>query len=506
MNPTPFAPGTRLAAQGSRLGAQGERRVVLAGVGISTQQAAPGEGVDAVALMARAAVAAGDDAGSRRALARTGRILVPQGTWTARDAGRSIARAVGAESARSVLVQIGIPQQSLIDEALAAIAAGDVDVALVVGGEAKRRDDQARRAGLTLAPIANPRTDPDEVQTPDSEIIAPAEMETSFVVPVQQYAAIDNALRASEHQSINEHIADIDDLWSRFDAVSLDNPDAAFAAGRSPAQLRSTSGGNRPLAFPYHKWHAAQWSVDQAAALLLCAAESIGPLGLDPDRALHPLVALESSHSVSLSKRAELHRWPAMHELGAAAAAHIGRPLAEIDHIELYSCFPAAVRVQQRELGLPLDGTPTLTGGMAFAGGPFNNFVLQATAAMARRLRADGGLGLVTTVSGLLTKPGLAVWSTQPGSNGPLLADLHDRAAHATATRAVHTGYHGTAIVATYTVRFDGHGPHEVVVIADTPDDDRVVAVIHDRATAERATREELVGSPVHVAGAGARV
>ena len=87
------------------------------------------------------------------------------------------------------------------------------------------------------------------------------------------------------------------------------------------------------------------------------------------------------------------------------------------------------MRVQQRELGLPLDGTPTVMGGMAFAGGPFNNFSYQSTAAIVGRLRdAPGTTGLVTTVSGLLTKPGLAVWSTEPGQ-GALLADLGDLAA-----------------------------------------------------------------------------
>ena len=41
-----------------------------------------------------------------------------------------------------------------------------------------------------------------------------------------------------------------------------------------------------------------------------------------------------------------------MKVLGAAAAARIGRAVAECEHVELYSCFPLAVRVQQRELGL----------------------------------------------------------------------------------------------------------------------------------------------------------
>ena len=118
--------------------------------------------------------------------------------------------------------------------------------------------------------------------------------------------------------------------------------------------------------------------------------------------------------------------------LRAAAEQHLGGRRTIIQHKEVYSCFPSAVRVQQRELGLAVDGTPTVTGGMAFAGGPFNSFVLHATVEIARRIRAQGGRGLVTTVSGLLTKPGLAVWGAVPGDGPALVADLTQEVAAAT--------------------------------------------------------------------------
>ena len=41
-----------------------------------------------------------------------------------------------------------------------------------------------------------------------------------------------------------------------------------------------------------------------------------------------------------------------MATVGDAVAAHIGRPLREVEVLEIYSCFPVAVRVQQRELDL----------------------------------------------------------------------------------------------------------------------------------------------------------
>jgi acetyl-CoA C-acetyltransferase len=180
--------------------------------------------------------------------------------------------------------------------------------------------------------------------------------------------------------------------------------------------------------------------------------------------------------------------------LGAAAEAHLGQKLAGIELVELYSCFPAAVRVQQRALRLETGGVPTITGGESFAGGPWNNFVLQATAAMVERLRArPGAKGLVTTLSGLVNKPGLAVYAGEPGPVPLLLGDLADEADRATPRVEVVAGYRGPARIAAYTVGYAG--------IADTPAGERCVASSDDAALAQRATRRELVGTTVTVDG-----
>jgi hypothetical protein len=108
---------------------------------------------------------------------------------------------------------------------------------------------------------------------------------------------------------------------------------------------------------------------------------------------------------------------------------------------------------------------------------------------------------LVTTLSGLLNKPGIAVYATSPGPAPPLVADLADRAEQATPRVEVITGYQGPARVVTYTVNYDGMEPARCTVIADTPAGARVVATCHDAALADRVTREELIGTTVDVDG-----
>jgi acetyl-CoA C-acetyltransferase len=228
----------------------------------------------------------------------------------------------------------------------------------------------------------------------------------------------------------------------------------------------------------------------------------VSRLGVDPGRVIFPLVGLESSSCVPVSQRGELHRWSAMEVLGRAAEAHLGYPLTEIELAEVYSCFPAAVRVQQRALGLPVDGVPTNTGGESFAGGPWNNFVLQATAATVERLRAEPvARALVTTVSGLLNKPGLAVYAARPGPEPLLVRDLADEADRATAEVEAIAGHHGPARVAAYTVGYEQSEPATCTVIADTPTGERCVATAHDPLLARQATGEELIGRTVAVDG-----
>ncbi|MFM8303671.1 MAG: hypothetical protein ACKOA9_05145 [Actinomycetota bacterium] len=479
------------------------RTPVIAGVGVATQSVdEPGGGLEALDLMLAATRAAADDAGSPGLLPAVQRVAVPGGNWGYSDPGRLLGDRIGAPGARTSLVQVGIPQQTLFDDAYLAIRAGMIDVALVVGGEAMRRTTVARRAGVEASETAQVGVVPDDLQVPTGEIITRLEIEGGITSPMAPFAIIDSALRAAEGRTIAQHLDEIDALYSGFSAVAATNPHAAFPTPRSAEFLRTPTERNRPMAFPYNKWHCAQMNVDQAAAIVVCSLETAIRLGVDRERLVFPHVALESSLSVPVSQRADIHRWPAMEVLGRAAEAHLGYPLRDIGPVEVYSCFPAAVRVQQRALGLPTAGVPTITGGEAFAGGPWNNFVLQTTAAMVERVRrSPGEPGLVTTLSGLMNKPGLAVYSTEPGPAPLLVGDLAEAATAATLRRTVTEGYTGPATVVAYTVFFDDLEPTRTTVIADTPSGDRCVAACPDPTLAGTATREELIGTTVEVAG-----
>ncbi len=478
------------------------RTPVLVGVGTSHRPPDGSAGVEPLELMVEAALAAAGDAAGRHLLPRCGLVAVPEGNWTYPDAARLVADRVGAPDARTVRVDVGVPQHTPIAAAADRIRRGELDVALVVGGEAMASRLRAERSGGAVVRTEQPGAVPDERWSPQGELIADAEIQAGFWAPVEQYALIENARRAAEGWTLDEHLDDIAELWAAFNAVAATHPLADFAEPRTAEFLRSAGPGNRPLAFPYAKWHVAQWAVDQAGALLLCSADAARSAGVPIDRWVFPRVLVESSLSVSLSRRDRLDRWPAMGVLGRAAAAHLHRPLEAVEVVECYSCFPVAVRVQQRELGLDPAQVPTVTGGMTFSGGQFNNFTYQATAAVVQRLRADpGALGAVTTVSGLLTKPALAVWGATPPEEPALVADFAAGSAAATAVREVTGTASAPARVASFTVVFEGDEPVRVLVVADLPDGRRWVGVSHHLELRGRGLGEGLVGAEVMVAG-----
>jgi acetyl-CoA C-acetyltransferase len=469
---------------------------VLVGVGTASSSA------PVVELMTDASFAAGLDAGSPTLLGAVDRIAVPQGSWSLTDPGRAVAGRIGAKGARSFRYELGVSQQEIISDALSSIARGEADVVLVVGGEARA---WARQGGQEFDGAAGV---PDVTVTRPPDFVAPVETAAGIVVPpVQQYALIENALAAYERQDGPSHRDDVARLWARFNRVAQSNALALFPSPRSAADIATPGPKNRPLAYPYNVWHASQWTVDQGSALLFCSTRRAQAAGVPRERWVFPHVALHVSEAISLTARRDMHSWPAMAVLGRAAVTHLGQPLSEIPIAEVYSCFPAAVRVQQRALGLDPKGTPTVTGGMSFAGGPFNHFTFMAMATVAPRLRAEpSALGLVTTVCGMLSKPGLAVWSATapPSDRGVLIADLAASAAAHSDTRPVISpeSARGPATVASFTVTYDGGqppAPTRTAIVADLADGNRTAATCDDATIAHLALTETLIGRTVHI-------
>ena len=462
----------------------------------------PAGGLDAIDLMVSAARAAADDAGAPTLLGRVGAVLVPEGTWPSGDAGRVIAERLGAPAARTTLARIGILQTTLLARAAAAIATGEVDVVLVVGGEARASAVARNRAGL--APLVRtwpPSADVD--LAPHGEIVTAVEIERGLAVPAQSYAIQEEAVRHNRSETVDAHRRRLGALWARFSDVAVANPFAWDAAGHDGAEIADPAApGNRMVATPYTRRHCSQWTVDQAVAILLCSTHVADELGVATDRRVYPVAVVESNAMIPVSARADLHRSPAVAVAGRRLAALTGREPASVEHVDLYSCFPSAVQIQAAELDIDLGRCLTVNGGMTFAGGPLNSAALHAVAAMVDVLRRDpGSSGLVTAVSGMLTKVGLSMWSTGAPPAGFRFADVSDDADAVTSVRQIDPAYAGMATVDGSTVAYDRDGPAVAVVVATEPGGRRVVATSTDQHLAARFAADPPTGEQVRVDG-----
>ena len=290
-------------------------------------------------------------------------------------------------------------------------------------------------------------------------------------------------------------------MYSRFSDIASDNPHAWKPGHVAAETIRDPGPGNPMLAFPYTKLHNTSWNVDQAGALLFCSAKRAAELGIPRQRWLFPLVSAECSHMLSVAQRRELHRVPGVKAAGALMLEQAGCGPQDLDLLELYSCFPIAVESYAAEMGIDLQRDLTVTGGMPFAGGPLNNYVIQSTCRMAELLREGRGkTGLVSCVSGLMTKQGLGLWSTEPGSSGFEVIDVTEAVAADNPPMEVVDDFSGDATIAGYTVIYQFGEPHRAVAMVNTDDGKRAVVWSEEAGLMTAMEQQEYCGRRVSCA------
>ncbi len=153
------------------------------------------------------------------------------------------------------------------------------------------------------------------------------------------------------------------------------------------------------------------------------------------DRAVFVWSGAEAVDVRSVTARPDPGRSPAIAAAGAAlfsaASEAAGRTVGidDLDLLDVYSCFPAAVELAAEALGLATDDGRglTLTGGLPYFGGPGNNYTTHAIATVTDRLRATGTpetrLGLATGLGWFVTKHALGLYGTAPPPGGYRLGD-----------------------------------------------------------------------------------
>ena len=393
------------------------RTPVLVGAGQSLHRAAGlDDALDPVALMALAAQQAITDAGLASLDAVDSIRVVGLLSWKYGNAPEVLGARLGLASTEFAYTTMGgNSPQTLVNSTALAIQAGELEVALLSGGEAWRTRMRARKQGAELDWERSPEGSVPRLLGEDLVMNHPSEIARQIVMPVQVYPMFETAIRAAAGRSPEDHLVRISELWSRFSQVAAGNPNAWIREAKSAEEIRTVGPDNRMVGLPYAKYMNSNNDVDMGAALLMMSVGAAQRLGVPEDRWVFPYSGTDCHEHQFVSNRWSFHETPAI-ELGGKLALELaGLDIDDVDLVDLYSCFPAAVQLGAQSLGLDIERQLTLTGGLPFAGGPWNNYVMHAIATMMGALRDRPGThGLVWANGGYTTKHAFGVYSTTP--------------------------------------------------------------------------------------------
>lgn len=452
-------------------------------------------------LMIEAVKAAAIDSEAPDILEKLDQVCVNQGTWNYSDPARAVASAVGAYRAKSArtfwggnFVQFALNRMAL------AISQGELESVAFTGAEWGRTLARMRRKGHAPA-LADAPGEPDSLYGKHDFIAHLLEREIGCVQPVQTYPMFENALRYARGESPDEHLVRISELWARFAQVAANNPHAAIRASPSAEAIRTPSAGNRPVSFPYLKLLNSNNNVDQAAALILCSTEFAAKLGIPEEKWVYPLAGTDANDILFMSNRLDYTASPAIRIAGGKCLELAGFDTASLDFVDLYSCFPVAVQIAAKELGLDEEQDLTVTGGLTFAGGPLNNYVMHSVARTVELLRqSPEKKALVTANGGTLGKHAFTAYSGEPPEQ-PFRHASMQAAVDALPKREVLEEWNGRLAVETYTVMYGADGPEIGYATCLTPDGRRVWATTREAEHLDAMLDGEFCGTEIGIRG-----
>ncbi len=458
--------------------------------------------VEPIDLMAAAARAAADP----RVLQAVDSVrIVNVLSWRYRDPGRLLAQQIHADDANTRYTGVGgnVPQ-TLVNRACLDIQSGRADLILIAGAETFRTRTRLRNRGLKPGWTSEDESVPFAEGANEGEpLVGPAESRIKLDRAPYFYAMFEQALRIKAEEPSEHHRRRIGQLWSQFSAVAEANPHAWSRKALSAEEIWQPTEGNRMISWPYTKLMNSNNMVDQSAAIILASTEKATHLQIPTERWVFPYAGTDSHDTYAIGERLELSRSPAIRIGGERVLALAGLGVDDIDLIDVYSCFPSAVQVAATELGLPLGdpGRPlTVTGGLTFAGGPWNNYVTHSIATMAERLVANPGQrGLITANGGWLTKHSFGVYGTESPKHEFRWEDVQS-AVDAEPTRAAEVEWTGVGTVEAWTTPFDRNGAAEKAFVSvRTPHDSRTLVVITDADEVDETVREDIASVKIQV-------
>jgi acetyl-CoA C-acetyltransferase len=458
---------------------------VIIGVGqVNDRPSDPFQGMDSRALMAAALKAAEADSGAS-VLGRLDWLGVEdQISFPDPDIHQHLAATLTPRPRYVVKTEdaSGDGPVRLINDAANLVAEGKVRIAAAVGAEAMRTaNKRAQIVAARAAASGNPPKIDKLVELAEASA-KPMARKYQLLTPIDVYPLYENATRAFWGLSAAEAQAETAAIWSGFSMTANDNPNAWLHTPMSPGQLLEVTADNRMLSYPYTKLMVANNSVNQGAAVIVTSLAVARELGVAEDRIIY-IGAGAASHEPDDFLLRDSYEHSASLTASIRKALEFNELTAEnLDHVELYSCFPCVPKMARRVLNWPIEKPHSVYGGLTFGGGPIGNCMMHAAAAMVEKLRGGGQHGLIVSNGGYATHNHAIVLSHQAPQKPlhPQNYDVH------TSADALRTGvpellehYAGPGTVETFVAPYGRDGrPTFVTIVARTPDGRRFLSIV----------------------------
>jgi acetyl-CoA C-acetyltransferase len=396
---------------------------------------------------------------------------------------RSVAQRVGADPARAVLEPIGgNGPQKLVTEFAGAIAAGDVEVALVLGSE----------NGSTLRTFAGKDDKPDHSEIVGGQLddrgygfeqyMSEYTAKHGLTGAPVQYGLLDNARRGRLGQTVGDYRHQMAQLFAPFSKVAAKNPFSSSPVERTIEEIETVTDDNRMICDPYPRLMVARDTVNQGAAAILMSIDAARRMGVPEDKWVYLRGHADQTEQDMLD-RIDVSVSHSARQAVAEALRVAGVGIDDIATFDLYSCFPFPVFAVCDEFGLAPDDPRglTLTGGLPYFGGPGNSYSLHGIAETVAEMRAKpGSFGLVGANGGIMSKYSVGVYSTEPADWAPDRSKALQADIKALPKVAVTRNADGPGVIETYSVRYDWPVRTGVIVGRLDSDGSRFMALSED--------------------------
>ncbi len=211
--------------------------------------------------------------------------------------------------------------QYMVNRTAEEIARGEIEMALIGGGEALRTQRGARKAGIEID--WNEEAEGAYEELGDMRPgVNDYEMRHGMRAPIFNYPLFENAIRADRGRGAAEHQQAIGNLLAGYAKVAHDNPLAVRREGFTAEQIATVSADNRYIGFPYTRLMNSNPYIDQSAAVIMTSVGKARELGIDPSKWVYLHGCGDGWDHWWLTERVNYHSSPAIRTVGGPGLRH----------------------------------------------------------------------------------------------------------------------------------------------------------------------------------------